>query len=190
MLFDVHPGSFGDFQLTRSRDHIFTIRIENRALERVGRAFSHGPVSVVNRQQTYPRNMDDLVVKDFKVRGADLEEVFETSGGPGGQHANRNETAVRLRLDIATASIPADPRERLQAKLGDVVEVVVSDSRSQYRNRALARQRLRDKLEAALVDPPERRPSKPTRGSKTRRLNEKKARSQTKRLRRKPAAED
>ena len=130
--------------------------------------------------------MDDLVVGGHTIPGEELEELFETSGGPGGQHANRSHTAVRLRLDVAASSLPEDVRTKLTRRLGDVVEVNISESRSQFRNRALARQGLREKLERALVDPPRRRKTRPTRASKQQRLEDKRARSETKRLRQPP----
>lgn len=130
--------------------------------------------------------MEDLEIGRFTIPAAELEEIFETSGGPGGQHANRNQTAVRLRFDINASSLPTDVRTKLVARIGEYAEVTASDSRSQFRNRAIARQRLEEKLEKALVDPPRRRETKPTKASQERRLDEKKARSGTKRLRRPP----
>lgn len=130
--------------------------------------------------------MDDLEFGGLTIPAVAMMEVFETSGGPGGQHANRSETAVRLRLDIAKASLPEATAERLVARLGETVEVLASDSRSQWRNRAIARRRLREKLEAALVDRPKRRRTRRTQASQRRRLSDKKARGKTKRLRRRP----
>ncbi len=134
--------------------------------------------------------MDDLDVGRFRIPAAELVEVFETSGGPGGQHANRSETAVRLRLDLRTASFPPEVREGLRERLGDVVEVNAADSRSQWRNRALARKRLREKLEKALVEPKTRRSTRHTTASHGRRLAEKRARGEVKRLRRRPDLDD
>jgi ribosome-associated protein len=130
--------------------------------------------------------MDDLQVGGYLIPEAELDESFETYGGPGGQHANRNQTAVRLRFEIADSSLPADVRSKLMARIGQYAEVTASDSRSQFRNRAIARERLKEKLEKALVDPPRRRETKPSKASKERRLDEKKARSDTKRLRQAP----
>lgn len=130
--------------------------------------------------------MDDLEVGRYTIPAAELEESFETSGGPGGQHANKNETAVRLRFDVATSSLPEEVRSKLQDRIGRYAEVNVSESRSQFRNRALARQRLQERLREALVDPPKRKKTKPTRASQRRRVEEKRARSRTKRLRKPP----
>ncbi|MGH3650846.1 MAG: alternative ribosome rescue aminoacyl-tRNA hydrolase ArfB, partial [Acidimicrobiia bacterium] len=134
--------------------------------------------------------MDDLEVGRHTIPGAELEEIFVTSGGPGGQHANRNETAVRLRLDVAASSLPSAVKAKLSQRIGEVVEVVASDSRSQFRNRALARKRLRAKLEEALVDKSPRRRTRPTRASRQRRVAEKRARGEVKRLRRSPKNEE
>jgi ribosome-associated protein len=93
---------------------------------------------------------------------------------------------VRLRFDIKVSSLPYEVRSKLRSRIGDYAEVTVSDSRSQFRNRVIARQRLKEKLEKALLDPPRRRETKPTKASKERRLDAKKARSDTKRLRKAP----
>jgi ribosome-associated protein len=134
--------------------------------------------------------MDDLDVGGYTIPGAELTETFLTSGGPGGQHANRNETAVRLRFDVTASSLPDDVKARLTERIGEIVEAVSSESRSQFRNRALARQRLRAKIEEALIERTSRRRTRPTRASRKRRLAEKRARSEVKRLRRRPRTED
>lgn len=130
--------------------------------------------------------MDDLDIGQFRIPAAELDESFDTSGGPGGQHANRNETAVRLRFDIAKSSLPDEVRNKLVERIGELAEVTATDSRSQFRNRALARQRLKEKLEKALIDPPRRKETRPTRASKRRRLERKRARGETKRSRQTP----
>jgi ribosome-associated protein len=81
-------------------------------------------------------------------------------------------------------------RERLRARLDDVVEVVASDTRSQFRNRALARRRLRERIESALVEAPARRPTRPTRASRRQRVAEKRSRGELKRLRRRPGSDE
>jgi ribosome-associated protein len=134
--------------------------------------------------------VDDLEAGGHTIPGADLEEIFETSGGPGGQHANRSATAVRLRFDVTASSLPSDVKAKLEERVGGLIEVVASDSRSQFRNRALARQRMSAKIEAALVEVPGRRRTRPTRASKSRRAAEKRARSDVKRQRRRPEPED
>ncbi|MEX2133877.1 MAG: aminoacyl-tRNA hydrolase, partial [Acidimicrobiia bacterium] len=90
-------------------------------------------------------------------------------------------------VDLRATSLPDNVTERLIAKLGDpVVEVNAADSRSQWRNRALARQRLAGVLEGANKPTARRRRTKPTRASKTRRLDEKRRRSEIKKSRRSP----
>ena len=130
--------------------------------------------------------MDDLVVGRYTITETELEETFETSGGPGGQHANRSSTAVRLRFDVAGSSLPGEVKDKLIARIGPTAEVIAADSRSQFRNRSLARKRLKEKLEQALVDPPERKKTRSTRAAKKRRLEQKRARSRIKRLRQPP----
>lgn len=133
---------------------------------------------------------EGLTIGEWLIPDADLEELFSTPGGPGGQHANRNETAVTLRLNVRQSSLPDEVKAKLVDRLSPVVEVNSSESRSQWRNRALARQRLAEKLEAALVDPAPRKPTKPSRSADRKRLDAKKERSETKRRRRPPGPDD
>jgi len=122
-----------------------------------------------------------------------LDEIAfrnETSGGAGGQHANRSHTRVELTFDAgASPSLSAAQRERILTKLGRVVGAGAADSRSQTRNRELALERLGKKLAAALhVDPP-RRPTRPTKASTQRRLDAKRQTGERKLLRRRPATD-
>lgn len=134
--------------------------------------------------------MDDLVIGELTIPAGDLEERFDTSGGPGGQHANRSNTAVVLRFDIRESSLPEEVKERLISRLGAMVETRASDSRSQTRNRELARERMTERIETALVVRRRRRRTKPTTASKERRIADKKARSEIKRARRRPSGND
>jgi len=130
---------------------------------------------------------DGVAFGEWRIPESELEERFDTSGGPGGQHANKNETAVTLRVDLRATSLPDSLTDRLINKLGQpVVEVTAADSRSQWRNRALARKRLAGVLEEANKPRVRRRPTKPTRASKKRRLAEKHRRSEIKKNRRSP----
>jgi len=116
---------------------------------------------------------------------------FSTSGGPGGQHANRSHTRVELQFDIASSpSLTDAQRERLLLVLGSYVRIVADDERSQLRNRSLAVTRLRDRLASALVVPQTRRATKPTHGAKRRRVEAKRLRGDQKRLRKKPDPSD
>jgi ribosome-associated protein len=118
---------------------------------------------------------------------SELEWRFSASGGPGGQHANRSNTRAEVRFDVAASpSLLEVHRERLVQRLGPVVRVVADDERSQLRNRDLALERLRARLAEALRVERTRRPTAPTRGSKLRRLESKKRRSDIKRMRRPP----
>jgi ribosome-associated protein len=127
-----------------------------------------------------------LVVPD-----AELHWKYTTSGGPGGQHANRSSTRVQLTWSIADSTVVTDAmRNQLLIKLGDVVRVDVDDHRSQLRNKDLAADRLAEKVRAALVRQRRRKATKPSRGSQRRRLDGKKQRSNTKKLRQKPSRWD
>lgn len=131
---------------------------------------------------------DDLVVTStVRIPRHEIETSFSTSGGPGGQHANRNATRVDLRLDLegSSAFTPAQ-RARVIERLGTELRVSADEERSQLRNRALAEEKLVARLQSALHVPRRRTRTKPTRGSKERRLSAKRQRGETKRLRRKP----
>lgn len=131
--------------------------------------------------------MDGLTVGRFTIPETEIEETFTTSGGPGGQHANRSRTAVELRFDVsATTGIPEPERNRVVSRLGSVVTVTASESRSQWRNRSIARDRLVRRLEEALRPPQTRRPTIPSRAARQQRLDAKRRRSEKKRLRRRP----
>ncbi len=140
--------------------------------------------------------MDDLVIDGTHVIPAqELSERFETSGGPGGQHANRSATRVILTFDLGASKVfDAATRARMLERLGErgrggTVTVAVDDSRSQWRNRALARRRLADLLVEAMQRPAVRRPTRPSRSSMRRRLDTKRERSEVKRLRRRPTGD-
>ncbi len=136
---------------------------------------------------------DDLVVRDdLVIPAAELQWRFTTSGGPGGQHANKAATRAELSWDLA-ASPTVDPatRRRLQDRLGShlaggVVTVAVDETRSQWRNRSIARRRLAELVFDALREEAPRRPTRPTRAAKRRRLESKRRRGVLKRLRRPP----
>ena len=118
---------------------------------------------------------------------AELEWRFTASGGPGGQHANTSNTRVEVVFDVAgSPSLGPRQRARLLERLGPVVRVVASDERSQARNRALAVDRLRSRLAEGLRVERQRRPTRPTKASKERRLAAKRRQAERKRLRRPP----
>jgi ribosome-associated protein len=114
-----------------------------------------------------------------------------TSGGPGGQHANRTLSRVEVQFDVA-ASPTLGPRQRarLLQRLGPVVRASASESRSQARNREQALARLAAKLDDALRIEPTRRATKPTKRSQERRVESKRYRAEVKRGRRRPRVDD
>jgi ribosome-associated protein len=117
----------------------------------------------------------------------EFEWRFTGSGGPGGQHANTANTRVELRFDVeASPSLGPRQRARLLARLGPTVRVVASDRRSQAQNRALALDRMRDRLAAALHVEPPRVPTRPTAASRVRRVETKRRQGERKRNRRRP----
>src|SRR5689334_22060629 len=137
---------------------------------------------------------------DLPVRGPlvlparELHWRFSRSSGPGGQGVNTADSRVELSFDLARSpSVPEHLRERalyrLAGRLVDgVLTVVAAEHRSQLRNRDAARRRLATTLRAAVApDPPPRRPTRPTAGSRRRRLDAKGRRSEIKRLRGRPA---
>ena len=135
---------------------------------------------------------DDLVIPGrLTLPGWELTETFTTSGGPGGQHANKASTRVELRFDVARSSVlSAAQKRRVSDQLGSVVRVVADDERSQSRNRELARQRLAQSLLDAMMPPRRRHPTRPSRGSVERRLVGKRQRSERKASRRRPSTDD
>jgi ribosome-associated protein len=109
---------------------------------------------------------------------------FSRSSGPGGQHAQKSSTRAEALFDVEeSAGLTDAERRRVLVKLGPVVRAVAQDERSQLRNRELATERILEQLREAVKVRRKRRPTKPTAASKERRLEEKKRRGQTKRLR-------
>ena len=118
---------------------------------------------------------------------SEIELRFSRSSGPGGQHANTSETRVDAVFDIAASnSLTPAQKRRVAARVGDVIRAVAQDERSQWRNRELAIERVVEQLREALRVPRRRVPTKPTQASRERRLDEKRRRSELKRLRRDP----
>ena len=139
----------------------------------------------------------DNIVSELRITRSctigldELEWRFSGSGGPGGQHANTANTRVEVRFDMARSpSLDPGQRALLLERLGPVVRVVASDERSQARNRQLALERLRSRLAEALRARPERHPTTPSPGSEERRLEAKRHRGETKRLRAPPPSEE
>lgn len=135
---------------------------------------------------------DDLPVGEgLVVPGWELVETFSPSGGPGGQHANKASTRVELRFSVEHCSVlRPEQKRRVIARLGPEVRVVADDERSQARNREIARQRLAESLRQALVPPRRRVKTKPSRGSRERRLRSKREIAEKKQQRRKPSTDE
>jgi len=125
-----------------------------------------------------------VVSRSLSIPIRELSWRTSTSGGPGGQHANRTSSRVEVAFDV-TGSQALGPRQRarLLERCGPVVRAASSDSRSQARNRQIALERLGQRLASALRADPPRRPTAPTKGSRERRLEEKRHRSELKRHR-------
>ena len=117
----------------------------------------------------------------------EVELRFSRSSGPGGQHANTAETRVEAILDVESSSALTDAQKRrVLAKAGPTLRAIAQDERSQWRNRELAVERLVEQLRKALKVERKRVATKPTKASRERRLESKKRRSTTKKLRRRP----
>lgn len=128
---------------------------------------------------------------ELTIPDAELTWRFTPSGGPGGQHANRSNTRVELIWDLAASTSVAEQRHRLLVnRLGPSVTVVADDERSQARNRDVAERRLAQRVREASVVARSRRPTRPTAGSRRRRLDGKRRRAQDKRFRRRPGLDD
>lgn len=130
------------------------------------------------------------------IPAAELRWHFTRAGGPGGQHVNTSSTRVQLTWDLAGSDV-LDPTQRSRARrrlAGQIVDgaitVTAAESRSQKRNRDLARQRLAELVAGAIAPPPPpRRATRPTKASQVRRVDTKVRRAETKRLRRRVTGE-
>jgi len=127
---------------------------------------------------------DDLTTsRGLRIPGAALDWWASRSGGPGGQHANTSDTAVTIELDVDASGLPSAVKTQLRKVHGATVRASSADSRSQFRNRTLARKRLGELVDEAAAPPKKRRPTKKTRGSHRRRLEAKRQQSEKKKRR-------
>jgi ribosome-associated protein len=134
---------------------------------------------------------DLLITTAVTIPGRELGWRFSRSSGPGGQGVNTTDSRVELSWDVLTTEALSEPLKeraarRLAGRLVDgVLTIAASENRAQLRNREAARERLAQTVREAIAPPPpSRRATKPSRGQKQRRLDDKRHRSQTKRLRR------
>jgi len=132
------------------------------------------------------RITDQITIADWE-----MTEQFTRASGPGGQNVNKVSTAVELRFEAERSPNLPDPvKRRLRRLAGQrwtkdgAVVIFVQETRSQARNREIARERLAELIARATVAPKKRRPTRPTKGSVERRLKAKKARGEVKARRR------
>src|SRR4051794_31044378 len=131
------------------------------------------------------------IARDVKIPLSEVEMRTSRSSGPGGQHANVTASRVEAIFDVSESrSLSDEQRRRIAARCGPVVRAVAQDTRSQARNRELALERLRSRLASALAVPRTRHATRPSKASRTERLESKRRRSDVKRARRRPGADD
>lgn len=140
-----------------------------------------------------PEAMADVlpITGSVAIPLAEIELRTTRSSGPGGQHANVTDSRVEASFDVAASATLSDGQKaRVIAKAGPTIRAVAQDARSQLRNREVALERLAGKLRDALhVDRP-RRPTKPSRRAKAKRVDAKKQVGERKRGRQRPRLDD
>jgi ribosome-associated protein len=125
------------------------------------------------------------VTRSVSIPRAEIELRFSRSSGPGGQHAQKTESRAEAVFDVeASAALTDAQKRRVIGKAGPVVRAVAQEERSQWLNRERAVERVVEALREALKVERRRKPTAPTEASKERRLEQKRRRAQTKRLRR------
>jgi ribosome-associated protein len=134
------------------------------------------------------------ITPHISIDESEFEESFVRASGPGGQNVNKLATAVQLRFDVRSSpSLPPEVRERLERLAGarlsrhGVLVITAQRHRTQGRNRQDALDRLIDLIRRAAIEPRLRRPTKPTKASRQRRVEAKKHRAGIKLRRARPA---
>lgn len=130
------------------------------------------------------------ITADISIDESEIKEEFIRASGPGGQHVNKASTAVQLRFNAdSSAGLPSDVKARLKALAGQRLtsegDIIITsrESRSREQNRQEALDKLVELIERAALRPKARRKTRPTKGSKERRLKEKSARGAVKKMR-------
>lgn len=131
------------------------------------------------------------ISNNYSIPAEEIEYQSIRASGPGGQHVNKTSSAVHLRFDLHASSLPELWRERL-LQLADrrisstgIIVIKASTHRSLEKNREDARLRLQELIQSVITTPKKRRPTRPSRGARQRRMDKKSQRSKTKALRRK-----
>jgi ribosome-associated protein len=131
------------------------------------------------------------VTRDVSIPVSEITLRTSRSSGPGGQHANVTASRVEAIFDVdASRALSEEQRQRLKARCGPRITAVAQDARSQARNRELALERLRQRIARGLHVHRARRPTKPARAARERRLASKRRRGEIKRGRRRPDASE
>jgi len=131
------------------------------------------------------------ITRGVAIPLSEVELRTSRSSGPGGQHANVTASRVEAIFDVAASqALSEQQKRRVMARVGPRVGAAAQDTRSQARNRELALERLRARLAGALSVPKRRRPTRPSRAARERRLEAKRHQSRRKRQRRRPSNDD
>jgi len=127
------------------------------------------------------------VTRSVSIPRSEIELRFSRSSGPGGQHAQKTETRAEAVFDVErSVGLSGAQKRRVISTAGPVLRAVAQDERSQWRNRELAIERVVEALREALKVERTRKPTRPSAAARKRRLEQKRQRGETKRLRRRP----